>query len=238
MGAALSTSGALDLLMQHEEEIDSADLANTENIPFRDLGLQVLQEVAAQVWTSWEWDFIQGQWQVSADTTGYIAMPIDFSNIGEFGGLFHSATGVEIRWLSPHEFFKISEINTASNASVLRYWTIQGYDSTVPSPSGYVYPKPTTSINLDLFGLMNVPDLTDSTGAGNGFDAFPVDFHRSVLLKGARLLLAEYNGDGRAGQFDQWFEREMEKLKKRRKNGLQEQLRVGQHGGIPAYRSW
>ncbi len=82
------------------------------------------------------------------------------------------------------------------------------------------------------------PTLADVATGANNLQALPTDFHRPVMLKGVQWLTAIDKGDGRASEFDAWFERELGRMKARHVFGREDNQALGQYGGVPAYRSW
>lgn len=240
----MTTSALIDKMLVNELELDSDQTNDAEQAVLRAQLLASSQEIMDQFCNYFsDADFLQNSFS-STVLSGARSFATDstFESLGDDGGLWHDpdgtySPGVEVRYLSPHEFFKLRMAEPTASSTRLTHFTISDLEST-NTPTFHVHPKAAANILVVYRGRILPPTLVDTTGSTNGLDQVPSAYHHTIFLKGLRLMEAEKNGDGRFGSFDEWFEREMRRIKARRRNGLQEEQRLSSADGIWTYGGW
>ena len=230
--------------MKGELEMDSDQLNDAENAVLRAQILSDAQEICDQLCNVFsDMDVLQAPFQ-AAVVTGDRSFATDdtFESLGDSGGMWHDpdgsvSPGLEVRYLNPREFFKVRNAEPTASSSTTEFFTVSDIEST-NTPVIHFHPKRASNCTFIYRGRILPPTLVDTTGATNGLDQIPVAYHLTIFLKGLRLMEAEKNGDGRAGSFDEWFEREMRRVRARRRNGLQEEQRLSSADGVWTYGAW
>ena len=227
----MTTSALIDLIMTHTEELGGTDGDNTT---LRAHILARAQQIYDKVWNFAQWDFKLFSGQVTI-TNGAGSLPADFADFGDNGSVFVTGQRKKLRYLEPRELFRRLNIEGATS-TVADYFTVSNFDGTSFQRTITIYP--TSSCTLDVYYNAVPPTLVDSTTSTNKLQALPAEYHSAVMVPGVQWLLSIDKGEGTVAQMDQWFEREMKRMKKNHVFGREQEQVMGQYGGPGAYRSW
>jgi hypothetical protein len=240
----VTTAALIDTHLVNELEMSADETADAEQATIRAQVLSDAQEIADQFCNAFsDADFLQDEFSVNV-SAGARTFPSDttFETLGDLGGLWHSpdgtiSPGIEVTYLTPHEFFKIRNDEPTASSGRAEFFTIYGISAS-NTPLFYFHPKAASNVTFVYRGRTLPPVLIDTTGATNGLDVIPAAYHSTIFLKGLRLLEAAKNGDGRTNAFDDWFEKAIRSVMARRRNGLQEEQRLSSAGGVWTYGAW
>jgi len=230
----LTTSALIDLILTHTEEVGATD---GENTTLRARVLARAQEIFDRVWSFAEWDFKLTSGSITMTSTGTADLPSTFADFGDNGGVYVSGQRRKVLWLEPRELYKQKE-QYAQTAAYPDFYTVNDYTASNSARKITVYPTPTGSFTLNLYYNQVSPTLVDATNSTNNLQALPAEYHYPIMVTGLRYLTGIDNGDGRSRDFDEWFQREMRRMKSRHVFGREQDQLLSQLGGIPSHRSW
>lgn len=177
--------------------------------------LQFAQEVADDVWFYREWPFVYKRGSVTTDSTGEVAMPSDFSEVGRDGGIYNSSN-VRLEYRDPYVLEELAQ-NSITNSSSMIY-TLIGQDSTTPFQVKLKTLLPSQSV--DVVYRKHPPTLLDvTTAATNGLTQFPIEFHNKVFTPGGKWKIYQSIDDARKVEFAQEYEAGKADMAKRLRPG-------------------
>jgi hypothetical protein len=175
-----NASVAIDNLLTDHHHIAPAKVSTGHVARLRARALRNLQKAGIRVWTLRDWTFVyvEDDATVSIPANGHSdTLPATWASDGTDGGVFlknepgtplvYRRPGVIAEWLRTR----------SSERGIPGYYTIDGLDTVK------VFPPPSEATPLHVRFKRACPTFADSTGAGNGFDAFPPNWRGPVLYE-------------------------------------------------------
>ena len=232
----MTTGALIDEIVKHWFGASTSDGNNADT---EERILARLQEVADNIMadpTDWDFKHVLGG-SVSMTSTGVADLPVDYGHQTKDDAVYVSGTQHEVTWMEPRALLRKLRLETGSSTYPDNY-TIHGWNETTKRSTIYVLRPPSSTITLLVDYSKKAPTLVNTTGATNGLDYFPDDFHRAIVGRGAIKLLGLDGGDGRTPEFDLWLKQEISKRAVVRALGRNEIQRLGQNGGNHSYGMW
>lgn len=189
----MNVTEIIDQVMGRDDNISEAD---ADNLTRRQRLLEYLREVEAEIWwrRDWTWKKKRGTVTVPAGQ-GYVALPADFASIGQYGGVFHPASGSgDGRKLEQVPESVIMEARESGQpGDVPQYFALFGQD-----PTTYLQyiqiPVNAGAVDLVLWYQPNPPTIDEAANV-NAVKAIPEKYHQLVVIPGLRSKARESKGD-------------------------------------------
>lgn len=154
------------------------------------------KEACRQFWDVFgdDADFKHGISAALPLVAGAVAFPADFGATGYQGGVYSVASGFQLQYIQPHDFWaKYRQANPDSAGNAREY--------TISNGNIYTYPK-TSSDSVIIHYRKRRPVLIDNndvtgTATDNGLGAIPAEYHEGPIWWATVDMLATIGGDGR-----------------------------------------
>jgi hypothetical protein len=178
-------------VLSYTDNVAPGDADNT------DRGTRVLEyirAVVADITFRRPWRFRVKRSSLLTLSSGSVALPSDFVELGPYGGVFNSA-GVRLDETDEQRILEIRE----RGGDQQREFSIFDQDTTTGYP--LLQMGTTAALGLYVWYLRGVPTLDTTTNNAKLVVAIPTQYHQLVILPGVQAKTQRSKGDARVQEY-------------------------------------